>query len=79
MTTREMIAWDLPAPPGYVGWKRQLYEAVEPGWAPFFADPDADLDCRLVSWGGVPIDDRRLDAVDAPGHRAASPRQTIPR
>ncbi len=66
VATDRLIAWDLPAPPGYVGWKRQLYELVEPGWAPFFSDPGADIDWRLVAWGGVPIDDRPLDAVGAP-------------
>jgi len=53
-----LIAWDLPEPPGYVGWKRQLFEAVEPGWEPFFADPDSEIDWRLITWGGVLIDDR---------------------
>ena len=58
-----LIAWDLPAPPGYVGWKRLLFEFFEPGWAPFFDDEDADIDWRWLSWGGVLIDDRPLDAV----------------
>jgi hypothetical protein len=58
-----LIAWDLPAPPGYVGWKGLLFEFFEPGWAPFFDDEDADIDWRLLSWGGVLIDDRPLDAV----------------
>ena len=39
--TDRLIAWDLPAPPGYVGWKRLIFEFVEPGWAPFFDDADA--------------------------------------
>ena len=25
-TTDHMIAWDVPAPPGYINWKRQLFE-----------------------------------------------------
>lgn len=61
-----LIAWDLPAPPGYVDWKRMLFELFEPGWAPFFDDEDADIDWRWVSWGGVLIDDRPLDEVDRP-------------
>jgi hypothetical protein len=61
--TDRLIAWDLPAPPGYLGWKRSLFELVEPGWAPFFADADADIDWRWLSWGGVLIDDRPLDQV----------------
>jgi hypothetical protein len=61
-----LIAWDLPAPPDYVEWKRRLYEFAEPAWAPFFDDADADIDWRWVSWGGVLIDDRPLDAVRRP-------------
>ncbi len=57
-TTDHMIAWDVPAPPGYIDWKRQLFELVEPRWAPLFDDPDAKVDWRWVSWGGVYIDDR---------------------
>ena len=57
-TTNHMIAWDVPAPPGYINWKRQLFELVEPRWAPLFDDPDATVDWRWLSWGGVYIDDR---------------------
>jgi hypothetical protein len=56
--TDHLIAWDLPAPPRYRERKAQLYLALEPGWKPFFADADAEIDWRLVSWGGVLIDDR---------------------
>ncbi len=58
--TNTLIAWDIPAPPGYTDYKRQLYAFVEPGWAPFFADPASDIDWRLITWGGVFIDDREL-------------------
>ncbi|MCP3976983.1 MAG: DUF3179 domain-containing protein [bacterium] len=58
--TDHLIAWDTPAPPGYVDYKEQLFTFVEPGWQPFFADADADVDWRLISWGGVRIDDRPL-------------------
>ncbi len=61
-----LIAWDLPAPPDYVDWKRRLFEFVEPAWAAFFDDADADIDWRWVSWGGVLIDDRPIDAVRRP-------------
>jgi hypothetical protein len=61
-----LIAWDIPEPPGYVEWKRRPYEVIEPAWQPFFDDPDADIDWRLVSWGGVLIDDRPRDAVHLP-------------
>jgi Protein of unknown function (DUF3179) len=56
--TNHLIAWDLPAPPRYRARKARLFLALEPGWEPFFVDRDADIDWRLVSWGGVLIDDR---------------------
>jgi hypothetical protein len=56
--TDHLIAWDLPAFDGYADYKGQLFTLVEPRWQPFFEDPDADIDWRLVSWGGVLIDDR---------------------
>jgi hypothetical protein len=58
--TDHLIAWELPAPPRYRERKAQLYVALEPGWKPFFADVNADIDWRLVAWGGVLIDDRPL-------------------
>lgn len=61
--TNHLIDWDLPAPPGYLNWKRQLFEVFEPGWSPFFDDEEAEIDWRWVSWGGVLIDDRPLDRV----------------
>ena len=61
-----LIAWDLPAPPGYVHWKRKLFEFFEPAWSVFFDDADADIDWRWLSWGGVLIDDRPLDRVRYP-------------
>ncbi len=64
--TDRMIAWDIPAPPGYTDWKRLLFEFLEPGWAPFFDDADADIDWRWLSWGGVLIDDRPIDQTHLP-------------
>ena len=61
--TDHLIAWDLPAPPGYVQWKRVPFEIIEPAWEPFFSDPDADIDYRFLSWGGVLIDDRPIEMV----------------
>ena len=58
--TDHLIAWDLPAFDGYVDYKERLFTLVEPGWQPFFDDRDANIDWRLVSWGGVRIDDRPL-------------------
>ncbi|MBA2638150.1 MAG: DUF3179 domain-containing protein [Solirubrobacterales bacterium] len=70
--TNHLIAWDLPAAPGYVAAKAELFTAVEPRWKPFFEDRDADIDWRLVSWGGVLIDDRRE------GDAEPCPRSCIP-
>ena len=58
--TNRLIAWDIPAPPDYVRYKRELFLLLEPGWGPFFADEDSEIDWRWVSWGGVLIDDREL-------------------
>ena len=70
--TDYLIAWDLPAPPGYVELKQSLYSLIEPGWEPFFADVDANIDWRWISWGGVQIDDREL------GDPAGCPKGCIP-
>jgi hypothetical protein len=70
--TNHMIAWDLPAPPGYRRLKGRLFTSLEPGWAPFFSDREAEIDYRLLSWGGVLIDDRPL------GDRAPCPEGCIP-
>ncbi|MEM8903236.1 MAG: DUF3179 domain-containing (seleno)protein [Actinomycetota bacterium] len=71
--TDRLIAWDVPAPPGYVDWKRVPFEVIEPSWEPFFADADADIDWRWVSWGGVLIDDRPIDETDEPCPRGCIP------
>ena len=55
-----MIAWDLEAPPGYADYKRRLFTVIEPAWEPFFENDTGDIDWRLISWGGVLIDDRAL-------------------
>ena len=57
-----LLAWDLPAPPGYREMKRDLFLFIEPKWEPFFADAISAIDWRQVGWGGVFIDDR-LDAT----------------
>jgi len=66
VVTDHLIGWDIPAPPGYVDWKRTLFTIVEPAWSPFFEDPNADVDWRQLSWGGVLIDDRPLSDVALP-------------
>lgn len=60
-----LIAWDLPAPPGYAEMKRRLFGLIHPGWTPFFRAEPSRIDWRWVEWGGVFIDDR-LDA--SPGN-----------
>jgi hypothetical protein len=66
--TNHLIAWDTPSYPGYQADKAALFTQVEQGWEPFFSDTDADIDWRLVSWGGVFIDDRELgDIAPCPG------------
>ena len=66
--TDHLLAWDLPAWPGYRDAKARIYLAIEPAWRPFFDDADADLDWRLISWGGVRIDDRPLGAAEPCRH-----------
>lgn len=59
-----LIAWDLPAHPDYEKWKGQLFLIVESRWEPFFADTEADIDWRLIGWGGVRLDDRPLGTAE---------------
>ena len=70
--TDHLIAWDLPAFPAYPDYKQRLLLQVEPGWQPLFDDPDADIDWRVLNWGGVRIDDRQL------GDPGGCPRGCIP-
>jgi hypothetical protein len=66
--TNHLIAWDTPSYPGYRDDKGAVFVLVEDGWEPFFADTDADIDWRYLSWGGVFIDDRELgDPEPCPG------------
>jgi hypothetical protein len=58
--TDHLLAWDTPAPPGYVEYKGRLFGLIDERWAPFFADDEATIDWRIVSWGGVLLDDRDL-------------------
>ena len=41
-TVDVLIAWDVPAPPGYFDAKRNIYTLVEPGWERIFAPGDID-------------------------------------
>ena len=60
--TDHLIAWDIPAPPEYLDAKRAIFTTVVPGWDKIFVE--GDIDWRLVSWGGVLIDDRAYDTTD---------------
>ncbi len=57
-----LIAWDMPAYPGYLGSKRAIYTNYLPGWENIFVE--GDIDWHLVSWGGVNIDARAYDTTD---------------
>ena len=57
-----LIAWDIPEPPDYLKAKRAIFTNAVPGWEKIFVE--GDIDWRLVSWGGVLIDDREYDTTD---------------
>lgn len=61
--TDHLIAWDTPAPPGYLDYKRQLFTLIDGRWDFVFVEPN-DIDHRYLSWGGVLIDDRPLGDPD---------------
>ncbi len=61
--TDHLIAWDVPAPPDYLSAKRAIFTGIIPGWDKIFVE--GDIDWRMVSWGGVLIDDRAYDTTDA--------------
>lgn len=60
--TDYLIAWDIPAPPDYLKVKRAIFTTVVPGWDKIFVE--GDIDWRLVSWGGVLIDNRAYEKTD---------------
>ena len=62
VVTDHLIAWDIPAPPGYLGVKRAIFTNIVPGWGRLFVE--GEIDWRLVSWGGVLIDQRDYDKTD---------------
>lgn len=61
-TTDHLIAWNIPEPPDYLQTKRAIFTSIVPGWEKIFVD--GDIDWRMVSWGGVLIDDRAYDTTD---------------
>ncbi|MEO0487406.1 MAG: DUF3179 domain-containing (seleno)protein [Pseudomonadota bacterium] len=62
--TNHLMAWEIPAPPDYLRIKRAVFTTIVPGWEDIFVE--GDVDWRLVSWGGVLIDDRAYDTTDEP-------------
>jgi len=62
--TDHLIAWDVPAYPDYLRAKRALFTNFQYGWENLFIE--GDIDWRMVSWGGVPIDNRAYDTTDVP-------------
>jgi hypothetical protein len=59
-----LMAWDVPAYPGYLDTKRAIFTGFVPGWDRIFVE--GTIDWRMVSWGGVLIDDRPYDTTDEP-------------
>jgi len=76
--TDRLIAWDIPAPPDYVRWKRIPFEIIEPSWTPFFDDAAATIDFRYLSWGGVLIDDRPISLTHVSCPDGCIPAMTEP-
>ena len=60
--TNHLLAWDIPAPPDYLDYKRAIFTSNIPGWDELFIE--GDIDWRLVSWGGVLIDNRAYGKTD---------------
>ena len=50
-TTDVLIAWDIPAPPGYLKVKRAIFTTVVPAWDKLFVK--GDIDWRHVSVGAA--------------------------
>jgi len=63
-TTDQLIGWDIPAPPNYLKYKRNIYTLIVSEWSEILQP--GDIDWRHVSWGGVRIDDRAYDTTDEP-------------
>lgn len=55
--TNALISQDLPAWNGYDEVKSELYGRLDPRWSQLFENDEA-MDWRMVTWGGVLIDDR---------------------
>ena len=60
--SNHLLAWNIPAPPDYLNYKSAIFTLNVPGWDELFVA--GDIDWRLVSWGGVLIDNRAYDKTD---------------
>ena len=60
--TNHLIAWEIPAYPSYLEDKRAIFTHFGEGWDALFVE--GEIDWRLVSWGGVGIDDRPFGQSD---------------
>ncbi|MEP5760343.1 MAG: DUF3179 domain-containing (seleno)protein [Litoreibacter sp.] len=58
----KMIAWDMPAYPGYLADKRRIFTNYVPGWEQIFVK--GDIAWERVDWGGVNIDARPYGTTD---------------
>ena len=63
--TDHLIAWDVPAYPGYSLHKRALFANFLPAIAPLITPRDK-MEWHLVGWGGVGIDARAFGRSDEP-------------
>ena len=59
-----MIAWDMPAYPGYLEHKRSVFTKYVPGWEKILIE--GDIAWHLVDWGGVNIDTRPYGTTEKP-------------
>ncbi|MEM9604336.1 MAG: DUF3179 domain-containing (seleno)protein [Pseudomonadota bacterium] len=57
-----LIAWRVPAYPGYLAHKRAVFTRYVDGWDRLFVE--GDIAWERVSWGGVNIDARRFGDPD---------------
>lgn len=57
-----LLAWDIPAFPGYLAHKRAVFTNYIPGWDRILVE--GDIAWEMVSWGGVNIDDRPYGQTD---------------
>ena len=69
-----LIANDIDVPDGYIELKLSLLGLLGRKWGPFFDDPNGDVDWRLISWGGVGIDDRSYEQPERDARTRASHR-----